>query len=141
MKIMKLALTTFAAAAVLGAWGIAEAGPVAPNRAFDIKFTGYCDGMHLVVNHNTGRVTGNQTGCVNLPVNGFVGSNSAGGLGIVVITDSNAGPEIYSLDDNPMKFTVRTYDDSFTNAGSYTLGVPGLAPNEAPALTSSGAPQ
>src|SRR3954451_6342417 len=110
------------AAALLLAAPAAQAGALVPNKTTDIKFTGFCDGMHLVINEGTGVVTGNSTGsCITpTPFVGTVGGNAKLGAGVAVLE----GGLLYVIDDSPQNFTLYGSGGSvLINAGSYTVGV------------------
>ena len=138
MKIKMTVVTSVVLAMVAGA-GVAQAGPFANNKTLDIHFVGYCDGMHLVINQNTGRVTGNQTGgCItNGPLSGVVGAMSALGEGIAVaVSDGAGGVFLYGLDDNPLKWSLTALDGTPLNSGTYAVGV-AAAPVQGPAAAVS----
>src|SRR3954469_8334440 len=109
------------AAALLLAAPAAQAGALVPNRTTDIKFTGFCDGMHLVINEGTGVVTGNSTGsCITpTPFVGTVGGNARLGAGVAVLE----GGLLYVIDDSPQNFTLYGSGGSVLVTGSYTVGV------------------
>lgn len=117
---MKLAYLTLAGAALLGSAPEAGAGPLVPNKTVDITFAGFCDGMRLVINENTGLVTGNATGCLSGKVFGTVGSNSKLGAGISILSQG----VLYVIDDNPQRFTNYDKAGNVINSGPYTVGVP-----------------
>ena len=114
---MKSIYLAFAASVLLGA-SSAYAGALVPNKTVDIRFVGFCDGMHLVINENTGLVTGNLTGCAHDPLFGTVGSNSRLGAGISVLT---AGL-LYVIDDFSQTFTNYQPTGARVTSGTYAVG-------------------
>jgi len=106
-----------------------QAGAFFPSRTVDIAFTGYCDGMRLVINQNSGIVTGNSTGCVSDPLVGTVGSLSRIGAALTVMSRNF----MFVIDDAPRTWTIYSNaDGSLISTGNYTVG--------APELTSAGGP-
>jgi hypothetical protein len=128
------AITFFA---LLTLSSVVSAGPLVLNTTVDITLDGYCDGMHLVINQSTGTVSGNSTGCETGPLTGHVGSNSKSGAGVVVLVNGLGGPVLFRVDDNPRKWSLRNTDGSIVNSGTYSIGVPALAPEAAQATQSS----
>jgi hypothetical protein len=94
----------------------------------DVAFDGYCDGMHLV-SDGLGHVIGNSTGCVTDPVFGYDGKVKTKGKGVVVDAAYAAGL-IWNL-TNSGTFEIYAADGTFINAGTWTAGIPPLAPQGA----------
>ena len=104
------------------------AGPLVPNKTVNIRFDGFCDGMRLVINQNTGVVTGNRTGCASDVIEGGAMTSSITGPGVTFATfNSGSGIVFWQIDDNPRDFKL-ILDTGFTNSGTYSVGVPAMAP-------------
>jgi hypothetical protein len=123
MKAIYMALG--AAALALGTQ--AQAGALVPNKTVDISFDGFCDGMHLVINEAKGTVSGNSTGCISDLLIGAVGSNFKLGAGVTVYNRTF----LFVIDDSPRKWTLSNVDGSIVQDGTYSLGVPAMAPASA----------
>lgn len=118
---------TLAVAAVAVAAPAVFAGPLVPNKTVNIRFDGFCDGLRLVINQNTGVVTGNRTGCASDVIVGGAMTSSITGPGVTADTsDFGSGIVFWQIDDNPRNFKLIT-DSGFTNSGTYSVGVPALA--------------
>lgn len=117
---MKLVSMSLAATILIGAAASAQAGALVPSTTVNIKFTGFCDGMRLVINEDSGLVTGYRTGCASGNFVGTVGSNSKLGAGITIVTDYY----MYVIDDSPQSFTVYRSYGAIINSGSYAIGNP-----------------
>jgi hypothetical protein len=119
---------TLAAAALAVASPVLFAGPLVPNKTVNIRFDGFCDGLRLVINQNTGVVTGNRTGCASDVIVGGAVTSSIAGAGVTVATSNfGSGIVFWQIDDNPRNFKL-TLDTGFSNSGTYTVGVPAMAP-------------
>jgi hypothetical protein len=123
---MKRAQVTAAVSSLLLA-SVVQAGVLFPNKTIDIAFTGYCDGMRLVINHTTGIVTGNSTGCISDPAIGTAGGLSKIGAGLTVRNRAF----LFVIDDNARKWDLYNADGSFNSSGEYTVGVPSLSSRQA----------
>jgi hypothetical protein len=116
MKTFQLALG--AAALVFGSY--VQAGVLYPNKTIDISFDGYCDGMRLVINHSTGLVSGNATGCRSEPVSGVAGGLSKNGAGVAVLSQTF----LWTIDDNGKNWVIYSDAGVVINSGTYSVGVP-----------------
>ena len=70
------ALAYLAIATLIGltlAAGSVQAGPIFPNRTIDLRFNGFCDGLHFTTNTSNGVVVGFRTGCSSGAVGGVIG--------------------------------------------------------------------
>ena len=102
----------------------AHAGPLIANRTVDIHFTGYCDGLHLVINENTGIVLATETGCISASFAGTVGSlNGTYRGGAVTLTDAAHGTHKVIL-DKPMVWVYYNANGTVSNSGTYHVGTP-----------------
>jgi len=109
----------------------AQAGPLfGTTKTVDIAFVNYCDGMHLVINYQTGVVLGNRAGsCIeNSPVWGTVGTvlNGTYRGGAVILTDVFDSLHVV-ITDNPKKWVYYYPDGTIMNSGIYVVGVPANA--------------
>ena len=112
----------------------AQAGPLfGTTRTVDIKFTGYCDGMHLVINYTTGVVLGYRTGSCVSPdavmgtVGAVMGGQYRGGavtLSLPVIAAYPGDSLVFVVVDNPKYWIIYEMAGSIRNQGTYTVGVP-----------------
>ena len=119
---MKTVHLAFVAAAL--AFGLpAQAGVLYPTRTIDIAFDGYCDGMHLTINHSTGLVSGTATGCLSNVLTGVAGGLSKIGAGVAVMSTGL----LFVIDDNGKNWVIYGADGSVINSGTYSVGVPALA--------------
>ena len=137
---MKTRLTIVLAILLVLSFGsIAEAGKLlGAKRTVDIALDGYCDGMHLVINLNTGVVTGNQTGCMSDLVWGTVGALfGAKQKGICVSAQTDAWSWHMVIRDNGT-WTYYMEDGTVYNSGTYTKGLPTMAADSFSSMTSSG---
>lgn len=126
---MKALLSTTIVGALIAVSSLAYAGGMTPNRTFDLRFVGFCDGMRLTINYSTGDVTGIRTGCSHGPVRGWVGAVSGGnydGQAVVVGIDSGTG-FIYVIGDHPQNFQNKNLaSGSVVNSGSWAVGAAAL---------------
>jgi hypothetical protein len=112
-------------ATLLGTTTVACAGVLVPNSFVNIAFTGFCDGMRLVVNQTTGVVVGSRTGCLSAPLVGTVGANARLGAGVTVSTTNNgSGSFLFVIDDMPQTWSVYAANGVLINNGSYSIGFP-----------------
>lgn len=130
MKSVQLALG--AAALVFGSY--VQAGPLFPNKTVDISFDGYCDGMHLTINHSSGLVTGNATGCLSDPAFGVAGGLSKTGAGVAVLSQSF----IWTIDDNGKNWVIYSDSGVVINSGTYSVGVPSFVPGQTMSRSAAG---
>ena len=87
-------------------------------QSVDIKFDGYCDGMHLEI--VKGLIVGTRTGCDGARINGLEMSPNDTALDAnvqLVATDYT-----YRLDSHN-RFVV-TYHGQLVNSGTWSYGVP-----------------
>ena len=119
---MKVAYLAIVASLLLGV-ASANAGALVANKTVDIKFNGFCDGMHLVINQNSGLVTGNQTGCSSGKIVGTVGANSSLGAGVSIL----ASGLLYVIDDAPQNWKNYQTTGALLNSGTYSVGVAAAA--------------
>lgn len=127
---MKLIPLTIGAVFIVAST-MADAGLLVPNKTIDIAFDGFCDGMHLVINHSTGTVTGNRTGCVpEYPLAGYVGAVSGGvydGQAAVVGFMEGTTGFMTIISDVPRKWQhIYLLDGSAFNSGTWSKGVPAM---------------
>lgn len=111
-----------------------EAGPLLGfSRVVDITFvkedgTPYCDGIHMTLNPQTGKVIANRTGCDEGPLFGTVGSlmdsNYRGGA--VILMDPVQWDEMVVILDNPKVWIYYANDGSVKNEGKYSVGPPAM---------------
>lgn len=129
MKLMHFALgvTSFAFGSLV------QAGVLFPTKVIDISFDGYCDGMHLTINHSTGIVSGNSIGCVSDPAIGTAGGLSRIGAGLTVM---NRG-YLFVIDDNARNWTLYNSDGSLNSNGTYSVGVPAFTEGQSARPTGS----
>jgi len=127
---MKLTHVTVLASSLI-LTSVVQAGVLFPNKTIDIAFTGYCDGMHLVINHTTGIVTGNSTGCVSDPLIGTAGGLSKIGAGLTVMNRTR----LFVIDDSGKNWALYNADGSLNSTGTYTVGVAALALSQGPLAT------
>lgn len=120
---MKLRQLT-AAAAMLALGSSAYAGNLVASKTVDLKFDGFCDGMHLFISQASGVVSGNVTGCVTGRVIGTVGGNSSKGIGITVMSRTF----LYVIDDLSQTWQLYTSAGTLLQSGTWSVGVPALAP-------------
>lgn len=113
-----------AAALVFGSY--VQAGPLYGSKTVDISFDGYCDGMHLTINHSSGLVTGNATGCLSDPAFGVAGGLSKNGAGVAVLSQSY----LWTIDDNGKNWVIYSDSGVVINSGTYSVGVPSFAPGQ-----------
>src|SRR4051794_4135100 len=118
---MKLIHLKLAAVLLLGLTSGVEADPLVSGKTIDISFTGFCDGMHLVINQNTGIVTGNATGCVSVPIAGTIGSNSNLGAGVTILETISPNAFMFVIDDQPQTFAVHDASGVQFNNGTYSV--------------------
>jgi len=93
-------------------------------RTVDIKMTGFCDGYHLVMNMNTGIVTGHQTGCDLQVVFGTVGSLIGYKQGGAAVTVRDTVFPTYKVIRDNGTWTYYNSDGSVANSGTYSKGTP-----------------
>jgi hypothetical protein len=144
MKRTKLILTVIGLSLLLAAGS--EAGPLfgGTSRVVDINFVGHCDGLHMTINYNTGKVIATQTGCVSEALWGTVGAlldtSYKGGAVTLMCLNTTFGTPFYAvIIDNPMIWTYYSAGGVKFNSGTYALGAPaleaqgaGLGPSTAP---------
>jgi hypothetical protein len=123
--------------------GVSHAGPLMGwTRTVDIAFTGYCDGLHLVINPTTGVVTGNMTGCDSGAVFGIVSSlistNYKGGGAAVVIRDTQFQTQKVIRDNGT--WTYYGDDGGVVSSGTWTKGTPAAEARLIDGSTSSNTP-
>ena len=124
MKTIQLALA--AAALVFGSH--VQAGPLYPNKTVDISLDGYCEGLHLIINHSSGLVTGNATGCVsNDPLAGVAGGLSKTGAGVAAMNQGH----FWVIDDAGRNWAVYNAAGAAVNSGTYSVGIPVFVPGQA----------
>lgn len=129
MKTVRLALG--AAALVFGSY--AQAGVLYPNKTIDISFDGYCDGMHLTINHSTGLVSGYATGCRSEPVSGVAGGLSKNGAGLAVLSQTF----LWTIDDNGKNWVIYSDTGVVINSGTYSVGVAAPEPGQGPSRSAA----
>jgi hypothetical protein len=130
VKILRVLL---ASAALLGTTTIADAGALVPNSFVNIAFTGFCDGMRLVINQTTGLVVGSRTGCLSAPLIGTVGANARLGASVTVSTTNNGvGSFLFVIDDVPQTWSVYAANGVLLNSGRYSVGFPARQRSAAP---------
>ncbi len=148
MKGMKLILTMIGLSVLLVA-ASAQAGPLfgGTSRVVDIALTGYCDGIHMTINYNTGQVIGNRTGCDSEVMWGTVGalldaSYKGGAVTLMNPTPAGgAGPYYMVILDNPKIWIYYQSGGSVLNSGTYVVGVPVAPAAEAQGLLPSTTPR
>ena len=90
-------------------------------QAIDIKFDGYCDGMHLRL--TAGYLWGHQTGCVSDPVIGPFQGNA-----YIVVADSTQPGILFLFDiDLDGTFFIAATDGAnifAVNQGTWSFGTP-----------------
>ena len=111
----------------------AQAGPLfGTTRTVDLKWTGYCDGIHLVINYNTGVVVGYTTGsCLGEwpavgTVGALMGSKYRGGAVTVSVPNYGGFNDalLFVIVDNPKYWIIYDPAGTIRNEGIYTVGVP-----------------
>lgn len=146
MKRTKLILTVIGLSLLLAA--SSEAGPLfgGTSRVVDIKFVGYCDGLHMTINYNTGKVVATRTGCASsdLAMWGTVGallddSYKGGAVTLMNPAPTLGTPYYVVIIDNPKIWIYYTAGGVKWKSGTYDVGAPaldaqgaGLGPSTAP---------
>ena len=124
MKIRLIALVVVISIMAFGSSAY-SGGLLGGTRTIDIKMTGFCDGYHLVINLNTGIVTGKQTGCDSELVFGTVGSligfNQKGAA--IMVRDTQFAT--YKVIRDNYTWTYYDRSGAIVNSGEYTQGAPG----------------
>lgn len=125
-------IATVIGSVLIAVSSVAVGGSLVPNRTIDISFDGFCDGLHLVINHTKGTVTGNRTGCVSETVIGIPGAVSGGaydGQAVAVGFVSTSGTGfMFVVSDAPRTWQVLNLTTSVVqNSGTWTVGVAGAA--------------
>lgn len=119
-------LTVLVSLLVVTTAGISHAGKlIGGNRTVDISLTGFCDGLHLVINPNSGFVTGNMTGCDSGVVFGTVSSLFGTGKG-VALTIRDTKYTWYKVIRDSGTWTYYDSTGAIFNQGTFTLGTPAL---------------
>jgi hypothetical protein len=143
MRRALLAITI--AVALIAVGSFAYAGGIAANRTFDLKFVGFCDGMHLTVSYTTGEVTGTSTGCyAGRPVSGWVGAVTGGnydGLALVVGKDPSETTfgVVFVIGDSPKNWQNKNLTTgAVIHSGTWEIGVPVAGDAGGLSLPSSG---
>jgi len=108
--------------------GVSHAGALLGGpRTVDITLDGFCDGYHLIINTNTGIVTGNQTGCESEGVFGTVGSLIGPNQKGAAVTARDTVYSTYKVIRDNGTWTYYNSDGSVFNSGTYTKGTPAAA--------------
>ena len=131
MKGMKLILAMIGLSLLLVA-ASAQAGPLfGGSRVVDITFATFCDGLHMTINPNTGKVIANRTGgCIAAEAMwGTVGAlldGSYRGGAVTLMNPAPAGSSPYYavILDNPKIWIYYLSGGSVLNSGTYVLGAP-----------------
>lgn len=130
---MKALIAIVITLTLIAAGSLAEAGGIAPNRTFSLRFVGFCDGMNVTVNYTTGEVLGISTGCGGgKPVKGWVADVAGGnydGLAMVVGLDATDG-FIYVISDTPLTWQLKNLRTTFVRTGTWAVGFPSAAAAE-----------
>jgi hypothetical protein len=145
MKRTKLILAVIGLSLLLAAGS--EAGPLfgGSSSVVDINFVGFCDGLHMTINYNTGKVIANRTGCADPEALwGTVGalldtSYKGGAVTLMNPAADGVTPLYVVILDNPMIWIYYKAGGVKWNSGTYALGAPaleaqgaGLGPSTAP---------
>ena len=144
MKRTKLILTVFGLSLLLAA--SSEAGPLfgGTSRVVDIHFVGHCDGLHMTINYNSGKVVATQTGCASEAMWGTVGAvldeTYKGGAVTLMCLNTTYGTPFYAVIlDNPKIWIYYKAGGVKFTSGTYDVGAPaadaqgaGLGPSTAP---------
>jgi len=98
------------------------------SRTADIALDGFCDGVHMDINYNSGKVIANRTGCLSEPMVGTVGALNgkkyAGGA-VTLMDPANA---LYMvIKDTPQIWLYYSLDGTVFVSGTYSVGVAGTA--------------
>jgi hypothetical protein len=105
--------------------GVCHAGALfGGERTVDIAMTGFCDGYHLVINMNTGIVTGNQTGCDSQAVFGTVSSLIGFNQKGAAVTVRDLVFNTYKVIRDSGTWTYYNSNGTVANSGTYTRGTP-----------------
>jgi hypothetical protein len=138
---MKLILTMIGLSLLLVATS-AQAGPLfGGSRVVDITFSGFCDGVHMTINYNTGKVIGNRTGCLSTAMWGTVGALLDGSYKGGAVTLMDATNSVYTVIlDNPKIWIYYQSGGVVLNSGTYVLGAAGAAAAVAQGLLPSTTP-
>jgi hypothetical protein len=113
----------------------AQAGPLfGTSRNVDIVFDGFCDGLHMNINYNNGKVVATRTGtCVDpeqmVGSVGALGGKTYAGGAVTLMNPINGGfsPYYAVIKDNPQTWIYYLADGSVLNHGTYSVGVPAAA--------------
>ena len=109
----------------------AQAGPLfGTSRNVDITFDTFCDGLHLSINYNTGKVIATRTGSCVAPepmvgtVGALDGKTYAGGA-VTLMNPTNEGfiPYYAVIKDNPQTWIYYEPDGTVLSHGTYSVGV------------------
>jgi len=107
----------------------AQAGPLlGTSRNVEIVYDGFCDGLQININYNTGKVLATRTGCSVGQLIGTVGAldgNTYAG-GAVTLSNTDIGYHVV-LKDNPRRWVYYLPDGSVLNSGTYSIGVAAAA--------------
>ena len=125
-------IATVIGSVLIVASSVAVGGSLVPNRTIDISLDGFCDGLHLVINHTNGTVTGNRTGCVSESIIGVPGAVSGGaydGQAVAIGFVSTSGTGfMFVVNDAPRTWQLLNLSTSTAqNSGTWSVGVAGAA--------------
>lgn len=123
-----------AGASALAFASLLQAGVLFPTKVIDISFDGYCDGLRLTINHSSGIVSGNSTGCISDPAIGTAGGLSKIGAGLTIRNRSF----LFVIDDNARNWSLYNADGSLNSTGTYSVGAPAAAAAHSQGLRATG---
>lgn len=113
---------------------VAQAGQLVPVKTADITFLDasgnpvYCDGLHMVMNSNSGLVKGARTGCLSDAIYGVEGVVFGGIQKGIAMTIRDSVNDLLLVVRDAGTWTYYMPDGSILNEGKWALGAPVLAP-------------
>ena len=107
----------------------AQAGPLFGSaRNVDIALDGFCDGVHMTINYNTGVVVAVRTGCLSDLMVGSVGALNGKKYAGGAVTLMDPTHSLYMvIKDTPAVWAYYSLDGSIFNSGTYSVGAPAVA--------------